>query len=55
LTDANYAVGLAIQPSVSNGGSDSFAENLAAGSYRLKHYEDGVLRNTVNLLSLVIR
>ena len=55
LTDANYAVGFSIQPSVSNDGSDSFAENLAAGSYRLKHFENGVLRNSVNVLSIVVR
>ena len=55
LTDANYAVGFSVQPSVSNNGSDSFAENLAAGSYRIKHFEEGTLRNSPTVLSIVVR
>jgi hypothetical protein len=55
LTDANYAVGFSVQPSVTNAGSDSFAENLATGSYRIKHFEDGTLRNSPTVLSLVTR
>jgi hypothetical protein len=55
LTDANYGVGISIQPSVSNSGSDSFCENLTAASYGLKHYEVGVLRDSVNVLSVVVR
>jgi hypothetical protein len=55
LTDANYAVGLSVQPSVSNNGSDTYAENLAAGSYRVSHFEDGTKRNSSLVVCLVIR
>jgi hypothetical protein len=55
LTDANYALGLSVQPSVSNAGSDTYAESLLAGSFRLSHFEDGTYRNSTNILIVVVR
>jgi len=55
MQDANYAVAGLQQPTVSNSGSDTFADlaSSTASAVRLTHFEDGVLRDS-NWVSCII-
>jgi hypothetical protein len=48
MPDLNYAVGGLMQPTVTNNGSDTFANfaNSSASKVRLSHFEDGVAQDS---------
>jgi len=57
MPDVNYAVGGLMQPSVSNAGSDTYANFSAAMASRvdLSHYEAGTLRDSAFVSCIVFR
>ena len=46
LADANYSAVVAMQPTASNGGSDTFPINPSTSSVTVKHYEVNILRDS---------
>jgi hypothetical protein len=52
LANTNYAASSNVEPSVSNGGSDTYLSSLATASCRLNHFEVGTRRdsNTCNVI-----
>ena len=54
MANTNYVASHNIEPSVSNGGSDTYIAALATASCRLNHYEVGTRRdsNTCNVIVL---
>jgi hypothetical protein len=46
LVDANYSAVVAMQPTASNGGSDTFPINPSTSSVTVKHYEVNILRDS---------
>ena len=57
MPDFNYAVGGLVQPSVSNNGSDTFANlgSSSANAVTIIHYEDGTLRDSSWVSCIVLR
>jgi hypothetical protein len=55
IVDANYATFLDMTPSVTNNGSDTFPISAATGSVELRHYEDGILRDSDYISVAVFR
>jgi hypothetical protein len=57
MPDLDYAVCGLMNPSVSNAGSDTFAQrSLSATSYvRVKHFEEGVYRDSVWVSVIIVR
>ena len=52
MANTNYAASSNVEPSVSNGGSDTYLSSLATASCRLNHFEVGTRRdsNTCNVI-----
>ncbi len=46
MPDANYSVSVDMQPSVSNAGSDTFPTNYTTTSIEVRHFEDGIVRDS---------
>jgi hypothetical protein len=55
LTDTNYAAFVDMRPSVSNNGSDTFPINYLTTSIEVRHFEDGVARDSDNVNVAVFR
>jgi len=54
LANTNYAASHNVEPSVSNGGSDTYISTYATASCQINHYEVGTRRdtNTCNVIVL---